>query len=385
MNRLKPYMPALFLLLLTGTAGWLIYQKLHRQRLPDHLIMGVGRIDGDLISLGVKYPGSVEKLEIGEGDPVRKRQIVAKLGSKELEEKVARLEAQEEAKRRELQARNTDLEIARRTIPLSLERASARLTASKAALAALQKEIAAMEKLVAQDERYLYRTKNLYRKTLIQKELLEKAELKYQTNRERLMAMREREKEGHTTIEAAQADMEEARANQWKILALKAEMGALSKGVEAMRAARLEAEAALDEMNIRSPIDGFVVEKTAEVGEILRSGMPVATLISPHSFYLKIFVDTIENGKIKLGDRAEIFLDAQPDRPIPARVVRIAQKAEFTPKEVSVRSDRIQRVYAVHLKPEKPNPLLKLGLPAVGVISLDGKELPRSLSELPPL
>ena len=113
--------------------------------------------------------------------------------------------------------------------------------------------------------------------------------------------------------------------------------------------------------------------------------MPVATLLDPHTLYLKIFIDTIENGKIELGDKAVIFLDAWPNRPIEAKVVRIAQKAEFTPKEVSVRSDRIQRVYAVHIKPLKPDPLLKLGLPATGVISLDGRGLPRSLRELPPL
>ena len=50
-----------------------------------------------------------------------------------------------------------------------------------------------------------------------------------------------------------------------------------------------------------------------------------------------------------------------------------------------MREDRIQRVYAVHLKPVKPSPLLKLGLPAIGVISLDGKGLPKSLKELPEL
>jgi len=113
--------------------------------------------------------------------------------------------------------------------------------------------------------------------------------------------------------------------------------------------------------------------------------MPVATLIAPESLYLKIYVDALQNGRIKLHDRAEIFLDAWPDRPIPAQVVRIAQKAEFTPKEVSVRSDRIQRVFAVHLKPLRPDPLLKLGLPAIGVVSLDGKGLPRSLDEIPVL
>ena len=93
----------------------------------------------------------------------------------------------------------------------------------------------------------------------------------------------------------------------------------------------------------------------------------------------------VENGKIHVGDDAVIFLDANAKRPIAAKVIRIAQNAEFTPKEVSVRSDRIQRVYAVYLKPLHVDPLLKLGIPAIGIISLDGGDLPKSLDDIPAL
>ena len=152
-----------------------------------------------------------------------------------------------------------------------------------------------------------------------------------------------------------------------------------------MKASKSQIEAMIEEMTLRSSVDGITVEKIANEGEVIGSGMPIATLLDPHSLYLKIFVDTIQNGKIKLGDKAVIFLDAYPKHPIKAKVVRIAQKAEFTPKEVSVRSDRIQRVFAVHLKPLQIDPLLKLGIPAVGVISLDGKGLPSSLNDIPVL
>jgi HlyD family secretion protein len=138
-------------------------------------------------------------------------------------------------------------------------------------------------------------------------------------------------------------------------------------------------------MTLKSSVNGITIEKIANEGEVIGAGMPIATLLDPHSLYLKIFIDTIQNGKIKLGDKAVIFLDAYPDQHIEAKVVRIAQKAEFTPKEVSVRSDRIQRVFAVHLKPLKVDPLLKLGIPAIGVVSLDGKGLPSSLNEIPVL
>jgi len=163
------------------------------------------------------------------------------------------------------------------------------------------------------------------------------------------------------------------------------EIGSLESGIEALKASKEQIEAMLSEMMLKSPIDGYTVEKIANEGEVIGAGMPVATLLDPASLYLKIFVDTMQNGKIKIGDKALIFLDAYPDRPIEAKVVSIAQKAEFTPKEVSVRFDRIQRVFAVHLKPLKVDLLLKLGIPAIGVISIDGKGLPKSLDEIPVL
>ena len=138
-------------------------------------------------------------------------------------------------------------------------------------------------------------------------------------------------------------------------------------------------------MEIHSPINGFVLEKIANIGEVLGTGQIIATLIDPNSLYLKIYIDTLENGKIHIGDKAVIFLDAFPNNPIPARVIRIASKAEFTPKEVNVRSDRIQRVFAIHIKPLTSDSRLKLGLPAIGVISTNKHPLPHSLKELPPL
>jgi HlyD family secretion protein len=155
--------------------------------------------------------------------------------------------------------------------------------------------------------------------------------------------------------------------------------------IQALEAKEEYIQTIIEELIIMSTVDGYIIEKIKNPGEVVAPGMPVVSVIDPSELYLKIFVDTIENGKIKIGDKGVIFLDAYPDRPIPAKVVRIAQKAEFTPKEVAVKEDRIQRVFAVHLKPEKPTPVLKLGIPAIGVISIDGKGLPESLKELPEL
>ncbi len=385
MQLLKKYWLGIFAALLLAAAAFMIYDKLNPKSLPEDLIQGVGRIDGDLTALNVKYPGRVAEIYVGEGDAVEKGEPVARLESDEIAAKLSRIEAEAAAKRKEMQAHRIELEIAKKTIPLSLKRADAQLQAAHSKKSQLEREISAQRRVVEQAQRDFERTEKLYAKNLIQKEMLEQASLKLKTQNDRLELLIQKRREAEAAIEIAEAALSQAEAGQKKIEALEKNIAALKEGIEAADAAKEEVEAMLKEMTLHSPLKGYVVEKIANEGEVLGSGMALLTLIDPGSLYLKIFVDTLENGKIKIGDRAVIFLDAYPDRPIEARVVRIAQKAEFTPKEVNVRSDRIQRVFAVHLKPLKADPLLKLGIPATGVIALKKAKLPKSLDDLPPL
>ncbi len=385
MQLLKKYWLGIFAAGLLAVAALMIYDKLNPAKLPPGLIQGVGRIDGDLTSLNVKYPGRVIDISVQEGDAVKKGEVIGVLGSDEFEARLSRITAQESAKKEELAAKKIELAVYKKSIPLSLKRAAAALESARSKRAQLETEISILENIIKQDRRDFDRTKNLYEKRLIQKELLEKAVLKLKTDEHRLQALVYKRKEVEAAIKISKTDLEQAEAMQKKIEALEKSVAALKDGVRAVAGAKSEVEAMIKEMTLFSPIDGYVVETVANPGEVLGSAMTVVTLIDPRSLYLKIFVDTIKNGKIKIGDRAVIFLDASPNHPIEAKVVRIAQKAEFTPKEVSVRSDRIQRVFAVHIKPLKVDPLLKLGIPATGVIALKNTPLPKSLNDLPPL
>ncbi len=383
MNVIKKYWVGFFALALFIVAGVLIYIKLHPKELPPNLIEGVGRFDGDLVNLNTKYPGRVKKIFVDDGDPIKNDQIVAVLDSREYLDQKEALQNQIEAKKKELEAKEHEYAIDKTKIPNMLQKAKAAYEAKRKALLELLSTIASQKEVVAQDRRDLLRIQDLYRKKLVQKHKLEEIVLKYKTDKNRLKALMAKKGELQKAIEIAKRDVEDAKAAQRSLQAIADGIEALKKAIAALEAQKAQIDAVIDELTVKSPLNGYVVEKVANAGEVLGSGMVVATLIDPKTLYLKIFVDTIENGKIKLHDKGVIFLDAYPNKPIPAEVVRIAQKAEFTPKEVAVRSDRIQRVYAVHLKPIEPNPLLKLGLPATGVISIDGKGLPKSLDEIP--
>lgn len=382
---LKRYGIYLVITLLLVAASLLIYRKLHPQVLPANLIAGSGRIDGDLVVLGTKYPGRLNEVNVSDGQHVTRGQSVAVLQSDEFQAKLRSLDAGIAAAIEGVRAQKKELETAKIRLPIEIKKAQNALTIAQIRSRELERSIATLSSVVAQDRRDFNRTKTLYDKQLIDRKKLELAQLKLTDDSNKLAALQEKKKQSAQQIDIAESNVVLAKSGHLKLEALEATIAASEKKVAALQANRDELRITIAHLSITSPVNGYIVEKIALTGEVLAAGAPVATLIDPQSLYLKMFIDTLENGRVKVGDKAVIFLDASPDRPIAATVVRVAQKAEFTPKEVSVRSDRIQRVFAVHLKPMKPDPLLKLGLPAIGVITTDGKGLPGSLEEIPAL
>ncbi len=383
MEIIKKYWLGFTLLILIAISSLMIYQKLHKKTLPSNLIEGVGRIDGDVINLNTKYPGRVIQISVDKGDRVKKGEVVAILESLEFKAKREAILAQIKAKEKELLAKEKDFEILEKSLPIQAKKAKLVLKAKEDELKAIDKKIDSLKEVVEQDRRDFKRIENLYKKHLTYKEALEKANLKYRSDLNSFKALKNKREELFRAFLIAKENLKEALISLKKIESAKLSLNALKESILALRASLKEIEAMIGEMSLKSFVNGFVIDKIANKGEVVGAGGVIVTLIDPKSLYLKIFVDTLQNGKIKIGDKAVIFLDAYPNKAILAKVVKIAKKAEFTPKEVNVRSDRIQRVFAVYLKPLKPNPLLKLGIDAVGVISIDGKNLPKSLNDIP--
>lgn len=384
-NIVKKYWTAVIGIALLIVAVFFIYQKLNKKQLPPNLVMGTGTIDGDLVNINTKYPGRIKKLYVDESDNIKKGQLVAEIEDDEYKQKLKAIEAQIKAKEKELEAKKIQLKMTKKDLNETIKKAKSSIKINKAMLAELEKNIESLKKVIEQDKRDYKRFKNLTEKNLMPKRNFEEIKLKLETDKDKLSALLDRKKQIEENIKIAEINLNQAKNGLKNLKILKKSIEALKNAIDALKAQKGEIEVVLNELLIKAPINGYIVDKIANEGEVIGAGMPIFTAIDPKELYLKMYVDTIKNGKIKIGDKAEIFLDAYPDKPIPAKVVKVAKKAEFTPKEVAVREDRIQRVYAVRLKPLKPNPLLKLGLPATGVISLDGKNLPKSLNELPEL
>ncbi|MEA3372936.1 MAG: HlyD family efflux transporter periplasmic adaptor subunit [Campylobacterota bacterium] len=382
---IKKHGLTVIIIILLAIASFFIYIKLNPPILPENLIAGSGRLDGDIIALNTKYPGRLESVSVQEGQFVKRGNVVAHLQSDEFQAKLRALNETIAAAKEGLVALDQEYKLAKESIPIEIKKAKQAVEIAIAQKKELEDSLAALEAVVAQDQRDYNRTQILYDKQLIGKQKVELSKLKLTGDTSKLAALQQKALQIEKGIGIAKDNVNLAKNQQKKLLAIHANINATKKKIDALQANRDELQIIIEQLAIKSPIDGMVIEKVAQPGEVIGSGMIIATLIDPQTLYLKMFVDTLENGKIKIGDKAVIFLDSHPDTAIEAQIVRIGQKAEFTPKEVNVKSDRIQRMYAVHIKPIKPNLLFKIGLPAISIISTDGEGLPTSLSEIPEL
>jgi len=113
-----------------------------------------------------------------------------------------------------------------------------------------------------------------------------------------------------------------------------------------------------------SPIDGLVLRKNLEVGETANPGVSILTLMNPREVWVRAYVPEEEIGRIKVGDTARVGVDAYPGRAFSGRVSEISSEAEFTPKNVQTRKERVHLVFRIKVMLDNPEGILKPGMPA---------------------
>ena len=149
--------------------------------------------------------------------------------------------------------------------------------------------------------------------------------------------------------------------------------------IQAAEARLAQAVAAADllkktiaDCTITAPAGGIVTHKAVERGELVSPGSTVVTLSELDSVYVMIYVTEKELGRVRLGDTVEVGIDAFPGRAFPGKVTYISPEAEFTPKNVQTKEDRVKLVFGVKVEIENREGLLKPGLPADAAIRVAG-------------
>ncbi len=128
-------------------------------------------------------------------------------------------------------------------------------------------------------------------------------------------------------------------------------------------------KAQIDNAYLVTPIAGVVLQKNSELGEIASPGMSVMTIGNLAKPWVKIYVSENRIGRIKVGDKAYVSIDSFPGRNFEGRLTYISSQAEFTPKNVQTKEDRVRLVYAVKIALDNKDGIFKPGMPADAVIN----------------
>jgi HlyD family secretion protein len=137
-------------------------------------------------------------------------------------------------------------------------------------------------------------------------------------------------------------------------------------------AADLElAELDLARCQLFAPAAGRVLSKSREPGEMVQPGTPIVTLGDLSRPWVNVYVGERDLGKVHVGMAASVTVDSFPDQPFNGKVTFIAERAEFTPKNIQTPDERVKLVYRVKVEVETRDEALKPGMPADTVLPLE--------------
>lgn len=277
-----------------------------RNTTDDGTIHLNGRLEAPTVDLAPKIPGRVAEVLVREGDRVKAGTILVRLDLGETTIAVER----EEAGVRAAQARAADLQAGTRTAEIDV--IAAEVTDRRAAVNLAEKE--------AERQRFL-----LDRKVGTQRDYdrarteLERARAALKASQERLELAREGTRVQQTAAARAEAERAQAQLQQSQVVAR--------------------------ENEIRAPADGIIVHRLAEPGQLVSAGQPAVTMAFANRLYVRTFIPETKLGRVRMGMPARVTVDAFPNREFPAHITEISPDAEFAPKAVETKNERVNLVY----------------------------------------
>ncbi|AAU93256.1 HlyD family secretion protein [Methylococcus capsulatus str. Bath] len=295
-----------------GAVGLGVWRDRHARELPPGIARGNGRLEATEIDVGAKYGGRITEVLVYEGDDVVPGQPLLRIDTSEEQAQLQNIDAELKRARESLDYAGQMLRVARHDLELA---------------------------------------RNIFRRS---SRLVEQAAV----SAEKLDRDRTELSNAVARLDAAQSRIGEAEA-----------------GIDAVAAEKRRIESVIKESVLLAPREARVLYKLSEPGEVLPRGGKALTLIDLNDVYMILYLGEAEAGQAAIGGEARIVLDALPDLPLPARLVFVSPKAQFTPKQVETSSERQKLMFRLkaQVDPEflrAHRGLVKPGMPGVAYVKL---------------
>jgi HlyD family secretion protein len=292
-----------------------------------------GHVEATDVRISTKIGGRLEHFPIREGDTVTAGQLLARIETIDTELAIAQARAERDASQASLAlgvAGPTREEIAQ---------AQANVERAEADLSGAQKDLERMQGLLDRGSGAT------------------KPRDDARTRRDVAAATLEGQREALRRLKAG--------TRREEIDAARARVAAADAGI-----AQLQQR--LRDATITSPLAGVVTERLAEPGEILQAASPLCVVTDLAHAWVAVFVPGPDLARLRIGQPATVVTDDGQARQ--GRITFIASEAEFTPKNVQTRDERVKLVYEIKISLDNRDGLFKPGMPAEARLDLAARQ-----------
>lgn len=373
-------------------AAALYYMKFHIKKPPSTDIEVSGTIETTEVDVSFQVPGKIIMLAPQEGDHVKKGDLIAQLDDKDLRQQIAVAQASKKTIGAQLPQLQTKIRTSEEQERRQLAQAQAQIDQARLRWISLKKgsrdeQIAQGKYMMNQAlhnlqnaEREYKRAQNLFHDGALpgqQRDAAETAMLvakdQYRQSKEnyRLLLAGPRQED----VDAAYAAVTQAEAAYRVIETQALQTEQLVEQIDILAAQLKQADESIKQAKIQwehtmlySPIDGVVLVRPREPGEVVSVSTTILTLANIEKVYLKAYVGETDYGKVKLGQKVEISNDSFQGKKYTGTIYYISDEAEFTPKNLTTKEDRVKLVYRIKVEVPNPDQELKPGMIADGVI-----------------
>jgi HlyD family secretion protein len=357
MNRKRIFLILAIAAVLAATAvyaGW--FRK-------DSALQGSGTVEARNIRVGSKVAGRIDKVLVREGDSVQPGQVLITFDDKELQ---AALE-QSRASVEKVQRGYRPEEIAEARAAAAQAKADFDLKRNgyrKEDIAAAQADLDRAKADEIRTHLDFDRYDTLAKKDLVSKQQRDLAEANWKMALAQQQNARQKLDElqrGYRPEEIASA---EARYQQAQATMEKLQHGNRREDIELAKAAYAYDEARFRERQVVAPSAAIVEVLDVRPGDLIAPNTPVATLLEKDQIYVRIYIPETEYGRLKLGQKAEVRVDSFPKTVFEGVLEQINQQAEFLPRNVQTREERVHQVFGVKIRINDPAGRVLAGMAA---------------------
>ena len=369
-----------------GTAGLLAYRSLHPE--ATNKIVVSGNIELTQVDIAFKTSGRLIERTVNEGDVVQKGQEIARLDREQLlhqrdtaaaalstaeaqlAESKSALKWQQESMQADLQLKNADLNAAQLQL-LQLQNGARpqEVQQSQAAVAAAQSQYDGAKK-------DWERAQTLYKNDDISTSQYDQFHTRFESAEANLKQVKEQSNLVQAgpraeTIDSAKAQVERARAalragqaNAIETRRREEDLVARQGDIDRAKAQIALIDSQLADTIASSPINGIVLVKAADVGEVLAPGTSVVTVGDIDHPWLRVYIREQDLGRVKVGDKVKVTTDSFKNKVYDGTISFISSDAEFTPKQIQTAEERVKLVYRVKIDVDNSRHELKSNMPA---------------------